>query len=190
VEVNLINGVVNVPTGLWRDRSPDDVFFTQLPFAYNPDVICSAIDTFISEVLAEPNRELALCHRWKTNRHREPQDPCMARHTIQETEGHRRGPQEWPYKNKVSNSGLVWAVGLHPHFILTNKRFLNLARARNRREPSRRSCAPSFRDEASRCASIESCRTRSAYTHPSDHPSQCPFGAGAGIVTDGMRNSP
>ena len=58
-DINLMNGIVNVLTGKWRDHSPDEVFFTQLPFVFDPDAACPAIDQFISEVFAEPDRELA-----------------------------------------------------------------------------------------------------------------------------------
>jgi putative DNA primase/helicase len=58
-DVNLMNGIVNVLTGQWRDHSPDEVFFTQLPFAYDPDAACPAIDDFILEVFPEKDRDLA-----------------------------------------------------------------------------------------------------------------------------------
>ena len=58
-EICMLNVIVNVLTGKWRDHSPDEVFFTQLPFAFDPDATCPAIDQFISEVFAEPDRELA-----------------------------------------------------------------------------------------------------------------------------------
>ncbi len=58
-DVNLMDCTVNVLTGKWRDHSPEEVFFTQLPFAYDPDAACPVIDKFIEEVFAEQDRELA-----------------------------------------------------------------------------------------------------------------------------------
>ncbi len=58
-DVNLMDCIVNVMTGKWREHSPDEIFFTQLPFAYHPDATCPAIDNFIEEVFAPEDRELA-----------------------------------------------------------------------------------------------------------------------------------
>lgn len=55
----LLDGILDVLSGEWRPHDPDEVFFTRLPVAYDPRAECPAIDAFISEILAEPDRQLA-----------------------------------------------------------------------------------------------------------------------------------
>ncbi|MCX6651769.1 MAG: phage/plasmid primase, P4 family [Methanomassiliicoccales archaeon] len=55
----LSNGILDVLSGEWRDHTPDDVFFMHMPVTYNPQATCPRIDGFISQVFAEPDRELA-----------------------------------------------------------------------------------------------------------------------------------
>ena len=54
----LENGVLDITTGAFAPHSPLKVFLSKIPVNYDPAATCPGIDQFISEIVAEEDREL------------------------------------------------------------------------------------------------------------------------------------
>ncbi|MHA1209402.1 MAG: DNA primase family protein [Candidatus Freyarchaeota archaeon] len=58
--IALENGVINPRTGEFRPATPDDLFFSKLPFPYDPEADCPNIKKFLAEVLHEDDIPVVL----------------------------------------------------------------------------------------------------------------------------------
>ncbi|MYF99904.1 hypothetical protein F4212_12365 [Candidatus Poribacteria bacterium] len=58
--VNVKNGILHVPTGEFKEHSPDFYSTTQLPVVYDPEATCPVIDSFLSDVLCGNEDDIQL----------------------------------------------------------------------------------------------------------------------------------
>lgn len=57
-EIPVLNGVLNLKSRELKDFSPEKIFFNKMPINYNPIAKCPKIESFLKEVLSNPDDRL------------------------------------------------------------------------------------------------------------------------------------